>query len=607
MRFRTKTILGVAFIELVLLAFLVNSALDILRESNEAELMHRAQLGGKLLAAAAKDAVISQDLATLNSLAEEAINTHQIDMLRIVDAQGVVLAELGDKQLLARPFHQEENINLVKDGTFHWASPVQVGGIVYGGIQVGVSISPLHILLKSAQRWAASIAALEMILVAIFSWLLGSYLVRQLKALQNATHLFASGDYSHRIRVVGDDELAQTAAAFNSMAERIGESHKLLQAENVERLNAQHQAEAAKNREEDRNEQLNVIFALSPDGFVSFDGARQVKYANPAFTKLTGLEKSEIIGLGEIAFAEKLSRSCSMQIHFPSISTLRHINAIDTSNGRSSHHKIELFFPVRRVLQVDLSESQSKSVSQILYFRDITSETEVDRMKSEFLSLAAHELRTPLTSILGYSELLLNEKIPDSLKEESLQVIHSQSKWLVKIIRDLVDLSRLESNGGRNFELMTVDCAELIHAALTIFPLPPGRSEVNSTLLTGIAVSVDHAKFQQALLNVLDNAYKYSKEGDVLLEMTYDYAQKRVGILIRDHGIGMTQSQIAHIFERFWRADTSGNIPGTGLGMCLVKEIFDIFNGSIEVASARGGGTQVSLWLPASTTEVAPL
>lgn len=602
MRFRTKTILGVAVIELVLLAFLVNSALDILRESNEAELTHRASLGAGLLAAAAKDAVISQDLATLNSLAEEAIHTRQIDMVRIVDAQGVVLAQSGDKQLLARPFHQEENIGLVRDGVFHFASPVQIGAITYGGIQVGVSIAPLNILLKSARRWAAGIAALEMILVAIFSWLLGSYLVRQLAALQNATRLFASGDYSHRIRVAGNDELAQTAVAFNRMAERIGESHDLLQTESLERLHAQRQAEAAKSREEDRNEQLNVIFALSPDGFVSFDGAYQVKYANPAFMKLTGLEKADIIGLGEVAFAEKLSQSCTAQTYFPSIATLRQINSFEQFNGRASHHKIELAAPVRRVLQVDLCESQSKSVSQILYFRDITSETEVDRMKSEFLSLAAHELRTPLTSILGYSELLLNERIPDSLKDESLQVIHSQSKWLVKIIRDLVDLSRLESNGGRNFELMTVDCADLVHAALTIFPVPPGRSEVRATLLPGVPVSVDQAKFQQALLSVLDNAYKYSEAGEVLLEMVFDADKNRVGILIRDHGIGMTQSQMTHIFDRFWRADTSGNIPGTGLGMCLVKEIFDIFNGSIEVASTSGTGTQISLWLPASST-----
>ena len=102
MRFRTKTILGVAAIEMALLAVLVGSALSILRESNETELIRRVQLGGKLLAAAAKDAVISQDLATLDSLVDEAMASGQIDFVRILDSGGVVLSKRGEAALLAR-------------------------------------------------------------------------------------------------------------------------------------------------------------------------------------------------------------------------------------------------------------------------------------------------------------------------------------------------------------------------------------------------------------------------------------------------------------------------------------------------------------------------
>ena len=128
MRFRTKTIIGVALIEIALLAVLVGSALQALRDSNELELTRRVQLGGKLIAAAAKDAVISQDLATLDSLVIEAMASNQIAYVRILDASGEVLAKRGDAAALARTFHLETAIDQVDDGIFDWSGQVMSGG-----------------------------------------------------------------------------------------------------------------------------------------------------------------------------------------------------------------------------------------------------------------------------------------------------------------------------------------------------------------------------------------------------------------------------------------------------------------------------------------------
>ncbi|MCX7171720.1 MAG: HAMP domain-containing protein, partial [Proteobacteria bacterium] len=307
MRFRTKTILGVALIEMALLAVLVGSALSVLRASNEAELVRRVQLGGKLLAAAAKDAVISQDLATLDSLVDEAMASGQIGFVRILDNSGVVLTQRGEAAVLARPFHQESNIDQVTDGVFDWSTPVLAGGIHHGAVQLGISTDPLNVLLSSAQRWAAGIAGLEMLLVALFSWLLGSYLTRQLGALRKASQHFAIGDFEHRVLVKGGDELAETALAFNLMAQQVGESRELLHSENLKRLEAQQEAELARARAEDRNEQLAAIFALSPDGFISFDSSHRIKYVSPAFARLTGLDGATLIGLDEAGFSARLA------------------------------------------------------------------------------------------------------------------------------------------------------------------------------------------------------------------------------------------------------------------------------------------------------------
>jgi len=118
-----------------------------------------------------------------------------------------------------------------------------------------------------------------------------------------------------------------------------------------------------------------------------------------------------------------------------------------------------------------------------------------------------------------------------------------------------------------------------------------------------LQVDVDQRKIQQALLNILSNAYKYSPAGGpVRLTLLNEAASEpsRVGVQFTDHGLGMTPDQLARVFERFYRADASGNIPGTGLGMCVVKEIVELHGGEVEVASTQGVGTTVTVWIPAA-------
>jgi signal transduction histidine kinase len=118
-----------------------------------------------------------------------------------------------------------------------------------------------------------------------------------------------------------------------------------------------------------------------------------------------------------------------------------------------------------------------------------------------------------------------------------------------------------------------------------------------------LLVRVDRKKMQQALLNVLSNAYKYSPRGGaVSLSLLQEVHRSvgRFGIEVRDHGIGMRPEELARVFERFYRADSTGKIPGTGLGMSIVREIVEIHGGEVNVASQLGEGTTVTLWLPAA-------
>jgi PAS domain S-box-containing protein len=364
----------------------------------------------------------------------------------------------------------------------------------------------------------------------------------------------------------------------------------------------------AEARAHEHAEQLNAIFDLSPDGFVSFDTAHRVKYVSPAFTRLTGLEESAMIGLDEAAFTRQLAAACTPEARFAGLAPLRQPRMADRAGSGAPHERrqaIEIGSPGRRVLEVGLRESRAETVSQILYLRDITHETEVDRLKSEFLSTAAHELRTPMASIYGFAELMLAQTFDETETREFLTTIFRQSELMISIINELLDLARIEARRGKDFNITRVDLCELLREVVAGFKSPDGRpSPKEPAAYSPLWVRADRKKLTQAIANVLSNAYKYSPAGgkvDVELVIPEGNASDLLGLRIRDHGIGMSPEQLARVFERFYRADTSGKIPGTGLGMCIVKEIIELHGGHIELASKVGAGTTVTIWLQASS------
>lgn len=355
---------------------------------------------------------------------------------------------------------------------------------------------------------------------------------------------------------------------------------------------------------EERNEQLNAIFELSPDGFVSFDANKRVKYISPAFTQLIGQGAQPLAGLEEQEFSAWLAQRCAPGTPFVGVAALR---AQALSGAEEKREFIELAAPKKRVLQVGLRSNNSSQVPQILYLRDVTIETEVDHMKSEFLATAAHELRTPMASILGFSEILLHEKFDEPTQQEFLTTIYKQSSLMANILNELLDLARIEARRDKDFFYTQVHLQDLLLDLIKGYQLPPERSAPELELpLKPLYLTADSGKLRQALLNVISNAYKYSPQGGAVrvkvgFEEAVGHAPK-VNITVTDHGIGLTQEQLKRVCERFYRADTSGKILGTGLGMSIVKEIIELHRGQLNIHSTYGQGTCVSLYLPAHGT-----
>ena len=346
----------------------------------------------------------------------------------------------------------------------------------------------------------------------------------------------------------------------------------------------------------ERSARLNAVFELSPDGFVVFGSAGRLVYSNRAFMAMTGWAEPD--ENGPITLAEFDSRFARLCDPLQPVRSLSEVLAGHDGSADTLH----LALPERRVLARDVRGQIDGQGETILFLRDVTRETEVDRMKSEFLTTAAHELRTPMVSVYGFTELLLNRPVSEVRRRDMLETIHRQSELLINMINELLDLARIEARQGKDLKRASCGLGLLVEQAAATFAEKGGAERLSVNLAHADArLKVDAEKILRAFTNVLSNAFKYSRSGTKVTVDTVTGTirdEPAVGLRVADHGCGMTPVQTARVCERFYRADPSGNIPGTGLGMSLVKEIVELHGGHIDLESAFGVGTTVTMWFP---------
>jgi PAS domain S-box-containing protein len=338
--------------------------------------------------------------------------------------------------------------------------------------------------------------------------------------------------------------------------------------------------------------ELTAIFQLSADGFVAFNDKGTLSYLNTAFARMIGVDRDDLRGITEAEFERRLAAL---------------LDPVQTAAAGGSDQVIRLSQPRSTVLQRSRREArdiEGRLIGRLLYFRDITLETELLRANGEFLSNAAHELRTPMASIHGFIELLLKRDFAPEKRRSVLETIHSQSSRLSEIVDELLEVARFDARAARDLDCSVQPLVPIIEATVGEL-LVRNDARAVELALPGAAdsplVRIDRGRFVQALTNVLSNAYKYSPNGgaiELALRQRTRSDQDWIGVAVRDHGIGMSEAELQHVFERFFRARPAGSIPGTGLGMSMVKKIIDAHGGVVEVTSAPGEGTEVTLWLP---------
>lgn len=239
----------------------------------------------------------------------------------------------------------------------------------------------------------------------------------------------------------------------------------------------------------------------------------------------------------------------------------------------------------------------------IINFEDITERKLLEKMKSEFVANVTHELKTPLTSISGFIETLKNNLDMDlEMRLKFLNIIDSESERLKSLIEDILTLSFVESNESSNNRNQNVNLNKVLEEVLELTNSIAKKKNIeiknNNLLKEGILFS-NKEYIKQILLNLIDNAIKYTIDGG-FIEVTLIEEEKKFIILVKDTGMGISKEDISRIFERFYRVDKarSKKIGGTGLGLAIVKHIVFSLEGKIFVESELNKGSEFKIILP---------
>jgi len=353
-------------------------------------------------------------------------------------------------------------------------------------------------------------------------------------------------------------------------------------------------AEALQREHSEASKNEAVLESIG-DGVIVFDQNRQAIVVNPAACSILGCVAQSLAGqdidlvMGDAVNAEDQAIIRSL---------------IDSEASPRMSLKINWG---RKILAVSFAQVRLPYVEQpgsVMVFRDITREAEVDRMKSEFVSIVSHELRTPMTVIKGYLDLILmgdGDSDPHTLRK-FLHVVKANADRLGDMVDELLDVSRIEA-GKVQIRFQPVSIGRIIGDVATMLENGMANKKDQVQLRLDVPedlpeVLADPGRLTQIVTNLISNALKYTLEGHVDVAVRVMDSQMQVDV--RDTGIGMTEDDQAKLFTRFFRASTarSSDIPGTGLGLAITRSLIEMHGGRIWVKSEVGQGSTFSFTLP---------
>ena len=418
-------------------------------------------------------------------------------------------------------------------------------------------------------RYGAIIAVVLAVLSLGLSWKIS----RPLEILRLGARRFAAGDLSHRLPVSSSHEVGALAESMNQMAAQLDQRIRTIVTQ--------------------RNEQQAVLSSMM-EGVLAVNVHGGVMSLNAAAAAMLHLPADQCAG----RLVEEVVRNIELQ-HF----IRRTLNSDSPIEDQIVLHDITRPECHIQTYGTPLLGDAGERIGVLVVLNDITRIRRLEEVRRDFVANVSHELKTPVTSIKGFIETLLDGAMdnPED-RRRFLEIIARQANRLDSIIDDLLTLSRVEQQSDA--ELMATEPSKInpiLTAAAELCEIRAAEKNIRITIDCAEAVEacVNASLLEQAVVNLVDNAVKYSDDGaEVRLEAACTDAE--LLIHVRDHGCGIAREHLPRLFERFYRVDKarSRKLGGTGLGLAIVKHIVQSHKGRVSVESRPGEGSVFTLHLP---------
>lgn len=488
-----------------------------------------------------------------------------------IDLEGNVRADSDkDKETLENHVNRPEVIAALENGSgFAWRFSTSVNHkMLYFADRIMIDNKPVGFLRlsfydyqidelqKSLSQDMTKYLLLGLIISLILTYFISRSFIKPIEKMAIATRKLAAGDFSSRLNPSSRDEIYDLSVSFNTMTDKI----ELL----VHEISAQ--KESLRSIIDNINELLWVINTST----------EKITLANKAFSRFLDIEDPTNKHYWEIFRNIEINQIIkdAINTHQASIKEV-------TIKGHICH--MSIYFP-------------QDNGSIIILLHDITPIRQLEKVKRDFVINASHELRTPLASIKGYTELLRG-----SLSEENeniLQAIERNNQRLTFIVNDILSLASLEDISSLDKELANVSA--LLDNSCNIFQrrLEAKKLKIKKNYNPDVYALIDIYRFEQMVNNLIDNAVKYTTQGQITLSLSVENNQ--LIFECTDTGLGIPENYFSRIFERFFVVDKSRSRKsgGTGLGLSIVKHIVQLHNGDISVKSVVNSGTSFRISIP---------
>jgi len=493
----------------------------------------------------------NKDMPTIDSLDKEAI------LKAVVSGDIAESSDTISGQNTSIPI-----INLV--------FPIRAADRITGVVYIRTDVTGIYDTINRSKQIFVSAMILALLVTIILGVLISKTITVPIQEVTHKAEGMAKGDFSQEVSVKSHDEIGQLANMFNEL--RIKLSNTLTQISN-------------------EKSKLETILRYMADGLVAIDLSGRIIHANQTAMNILeapadGLENmlyDEIImNFKEDLVFEKLLEKCESGA----------VAETFTSGGATYAVRYDRF-----------KDEKGGDIGIIMIIQDITERQKLEDMQTDFVANVSHELKTPLTTIKSYTETLLTDALSDAETAENfLSIIDAETDRMNRLVKELLQLSRLDHK-QENWTKKQINLILILKTCVRNIELSAKAKSQHLNCLFDdddeILAVVDRDGVEQVILNILSNAIKYTRDGG-RIDIDAYIRNKKAHIVIADNGIGIPESEVSRVFERFFRVDKARSraMGGTGLGLSISKQIIEEHDGSIELQSREGRGTKVTVLLP---------